>query len=55
MPIFEYRCEDCGKDFEKLGITEIWVTPKVPFMIPLLIGFLFSFIIGDILFYIINF
>jgi prepilin signal peptidase PulO-like enzyme (type II secretory pathway) len=36
-------------EFEKQGITEIWVTPKIPFMIPLLIGFLVSFLLGDIL------
>jgi preflagellin peptidase FlaK len=36
-------------EFEKLGITEIWVTPKIPFMIPLLAGFLAAFILGDIL------
>ena len=36
-------------EFEKLGITEIWVTPKIPFMIPLLVGFLVTFIFGDIL------
>ncbi len=40
--------------FEKKGIKEIWVTPKVPFMIPLLIGFIIAFIFGDILFYFIN-
>jgi len=36
--------------FEKLGIKKIWVTPKIPFMIPLLLGFIISFIIGDVLF-----
>jgi preflagellin peptidase FlaK len=36
-------------EFEKLGIKEIWVTPKIPFMIPLLAGFLVTFILGDIL------
>jgi preflagellin peptidase FlaK len=36
-------------EFEKLGIKEIWVTPKIPFMIPLLAGFLAAFILGDIL------
>jgi archaeal preflagellin peptidase FlaK len=36
-------------EFEKLGINEIWVTPKIPFMIPLLIGFLVSFFLGDLL------
>ena len=40
--------------FENKGIKEIWVTPKVPFMIPLLIGFIIAFIFGDILFYFIN-
>jgi preflagellin peptidase FlaK len=40
--------------FEKKGIKDIWVTPKIPFMIPLLIGLIISFILGDILFYIIN-
>ncbi|HUS99231.1 MAG TPA: A24 family peptidase C-terminal domain-containing protein [Candidatus Thermoplasmatota archaeon] len=40
--------------FEKLGITEIWVTPKIPFMVPLLAGFLFSFILGDILLQIVS-
>jgi preflagellin peptidase FlaK len=37
------------KIFEKQGIKEIWVTPKVPFMIPLLASFLVSFFLGDIL------
>lgn len=36
-------------EFEKLGLTEIWVTPKIPFMIPLLIGFVVTFFLGDIL------
>ena len=36
--------------FEKIGIKDIWVTPKVPFMIPMLAGFLFAFYVGDILF-----
>ena len=41
-------------EFQKQGIKEIWVTPKIPFMIPLLAGFITSFIIGDILFSIMN-
>jgi len=42
------------EEFEKIGIKEIWVTPKIPFMIPLLIGFIVTFVFGDILFYIIE-
>jgi len=37
------------KEFEKLGITDIWVTPKIPFMIPLFAGFVVTFLFGDIL------
>ena len=35
---------------EKHGNKEIWVTPKIPFMIPLLGGFICAFIFGDFLF-----
>jgi len=38
-------------EFEKKGIKNIWVTPKIPFMIPLLAGYIAAFIVGDILFY----
>jgi len=34
---------------EKKGYKTIWVTPKIPFMIPLLAGFITAFFIGDIL------
>jgi preflagellin peptidase FlaK len=50
----EFDIENELNEFEKLGITEIWVTPKIPFMIPLLAGFICAFILGDILFYIMN-
>jgi len=40
--------------FEKNRISRVWVTPKIPFMIPLFIGFIAAFIIGDILFFLIN-
>ncbi len=36
------------------GLRHVWVTPKVPFMIPLTAGFLLSFIFGDILFWIVS-
>jgi len=50
----DFDVEDELDEFEKLGIKETWVTPKIPFMIPLLAGFIFAFIIGDILFAIMN-
>jgi len=40
--------------FEDEGYTDIWVTPKVPFMIPLLIGFILTFLLGDLLSLLIN-
>ena len=45
----KFDAEDEYHELEKHGFKEIWVTPKVPFMIPLLAGYIFSFIIGDIL------
>jgi len=41
--------------FEEMGISEIWVTPKIPFMIPLLAGFICAFFVGDILLLITHF
>jgi preflagellin peptidase FlaK len=44
--------KDQFDEFEKMGITELWVTPKIPFMIPLLAGFITAFFLGDLLFFI---
>jgi len=49
-----FDVDDELNEFEKIGITEIWITPKIPFMIPLLAGFICAFILGDILFYFMN-
>jgi len=51
----EFDTDEELKAFEDEGIKEIWVTPKVPFMIPLLAGFLVSFFLGDILSHIMQF
>jgi len=32
------------------GRTHVWVTPKIPFMLPLLLGFVTAFFLGDVLF-----
>jgi preflagellin peptidase FlaK len=50
-----FDSDDVYESFKELGLKHIWVTPKVPFMIPLLIGFVCSFIIGDLLFTIMYF
>jgi preflagellin peptidase FlaK len=50
----EFDIDDKLKEFEKLSITEIWVTPKIPFMVPLLAGFFCAFIFGDILYFLMN-
>ena len=50
----DFDVEEELKKLENAGIKDIWVTPKIPFMIPLLIGFICAFILGDILFYLMN-
>ena len=49
-----FDIDDELNEFDKHGIKEIWVTPKIPFMIPLLAGFICAFVFGDILFYLMN-
>ena len=51
----EFDIDDELLAFEKQGIKEIWVTPKVPFMIPLLAGLIATFVLGDILSHILQF
>lgn len=44
----EYR-ENVGRLREK-GRSRVWVTPKIPFMLPLLGGYMAAFLLGDVLF-----
>lgn len=39
---------------ETAGEKRVWVTPKIPFMVPLLFGFIGTFFVGDILFRLVN-
>lgn len=44
--------QEIDETFERvqaLGQEKVWVSPKIPFMIPLLAGFLAAFTLGDIL------
>jgi preflagellin peptidase FlaK len=50
----DFDAKEEYNELEKHGITEIWVTPKIPFMIPLLLGFICTFIFGDILYTILS-
>ena len=50
----EFDAEEEILELQKFGLKEIWVTPKIPFMIPLLAGFICSFIFGDILYILMN-
>ena len=36
------------------GAKQVWVTPQIPFMITLTIGYAFAFLIGNIMFLIVN-
>lgn len=45
----EFDMDEELNEFERQNIKRIWVTPKIPFMIPLLIGFICAFIFGDFL------
>ena len=31
------------------GLTRIWVNPKIPFIIPMLLGIIFSVVIGNLI------
>ena len=44
--------EEVHQTFERvqaLGQEKVWVSPKIPFMVPLLAGFLAAFTVGDLL------
>lgn len=45
---FEWEDEDWDR-LAKAGRDEVWVTPKVPFMVPLLAGFVALCFVGDVL------
>jgi len=52
------RDEDLDKEIELLksaGVSRVWITPKVPFLIPLTAGLIFTAIVGNILFLIFGF
>jgi len=42
------------EEFKKRHIEKIWVTPKIPFMIPITISLLFSVVVGNLIFLLID-
>lgn len=55
ISIFPRKMEDCEiknelKKLKEHGLEEIWVTPKIPFIISIFIGFLLLYIAGPVLF-----
>jgi len=45
--------KDLKKDIKalrKAGLKKVWVTPKIPFMVPMFFGFLLSFLVGNLIF-----
>jgi preflagellin peptidase FlaK len=52
LMLFPKRRGNVEKELAKLremGLDEIWVTPKVPFIIPMLLGLVFSLMVGNII------
>ena len=50
--LFPRRDVEITQEAEALraaGVTRVWATPKVPFMIPLAVGFLAAFLLGDLI------
>jgi preflagellin peptidase FlaK len=52
LVLFPKRGGDRSEDLDRLraaGADRVWVTPQVPFMVPLLGGFWLAFIVGNVL------
>jgi preflagellin peptidase FlaK len=44
--------EDYAANVQRLrdaNVEKVWVTPKIPFMVPLFVGFVTAFLVGDVL------
>jgi len=46
--------EEQINQLEASGKTRIWVTPKIPFLIPITVSLLFSTIVGNIIFFLVR-
>jgi len=50
FPKGDERENDLLEELEKAGAERIWVTPKVPFLIPLTLSLLLSTLLGNVIF-----
>jgi preflagellin peptidase FlaK len=51
FPKGDYKHDEILDELEAVGADKIWVTPKIPFLIPLTISLIFSAFVGNIFFY----
>jgi len=51
FPKDEYEHQEVLDQLEAVGAERIWVTPKIPFLIPMAISLVFSAFVGNIFFY----
>jgi preflagellin peptidase FlaK len=52
LVLFPKRGGDRSEDLARLraaGVDKVWVTPQIPFMVPLLGGFWLAFFVGNVL------
>lgn len=54
FPSSDLDLENELKELKNIGVKKVWVTPKIPFIIPITIGLIITAIIGNILFLIIG-
>lgn len=54
LPKKDENTKEEVRKLKEAGVKRIWVTSKIPFMLPLFAGFIASFLIGDIMFRIVR-
>jgi len=54
FPKKDENAEEDVRKLKEMGAKRIWVTSKIPFMLPLFAGFIASFAVGDIIFRIVR-
>jgi archaeal preflagellin peptidase FlaK len=55
--VFPGPSENVDEDLDRLsaaGVKEVWVTPKLPFLVPITVSLVFSFLVGNLFFLLIR-